>query len=322
MELILTKSAGGRSFSMTQRVEQATWSGDKGTIARRLDVTTLRHEAGPEVEIGDFLRLSHGGQRLFEGWAVWQRAQTGSSLLTWYAYDKGMWLKNNDGTVRCDGETPEGFTRRLCADFGIPVAALPSTGVQLRRKFSGVAIAMIFATVWSLAEARTGRRYSLRMTPDGLLVKVREQSRSSLVLRSDSNLYSASTTKSIVNMTNSVGIYSKDGQLLRTLQEAQAVKLYGQMERHLVQRDSVDVDAQARYLLEDGALDSTVTVRVRGDASLVTGETVMARDAASGLEGLFWIDSDRHIWRRGTYICELALNCRNVTARSSAGSEV
>ena len=48
----------------------------------------------------------------------------------------------------------------------------------------------------------------------------------------------------------------------------------------------------------------------------------MVREHKTGLEGIFWIDADVHTWKNHNYDTMLTLNCRNVAATASAGSEI
>ena len=94
------------------------------------------------------------------------------------------------------------------------------------------------------------------------------------------------------------------------------------METHIIQQDHSDAADEANRLLEDGTQQRTVTVRVLGDLSLITGETVVVRESKTGLTGIFWIDADVHTWNNHNYYAMLTLNCRNVAATASAGSEM
>ena len=125
-------------------------------------------------------------------------------------------------------------------------------------------------------------------------------------------------------MVNSVAIYDSNGNLLRRTGDSTAQKLYGVMEQHVIQGDgkAADADATAKKALEDGKFQRTVTVNVLGNTSLLTGETVVVREAKTGLEGVFWIDADVHTWKNNNYYTKLTLNCRNVAATASAGSEI
>lgn len=320
--LYLSSKSG--SQDITQLVQQVSWSGDKANITRTVTASLLHREDGiwPIPEVGNGVALGDEEGKLFTGYVVRRNLDSERSLLSVTCYDKGMYLRGNDGTYKFKGTPAEGICRTVCADKGVPVASLAATGVALDRKFSGDKLDRIISTAYTLASERTGKRYAIRMTPEGLLVKEKGRSGESVNLRPKSNLIRASTTESIVSMVNSVALYSEDGTLLRVMNDTGAAALYGTLQRHLKQRAGEDLSAQAQALLEDGGLDRSVTVEVLGDRRLITGETVVASEPVTGLEGVFWIDSDKHVWQRGQYTCTLSLNCRSVMTKTNAGSEL
>lgn len=322
MTLYLTTRDG--TYDLTQLTEEAVWSGDKASVARKLaaSVVYVADSGLPEPKLGDGLTLVEEGVTLFAGYVVQRSLDSESFTLDVTAYDRGIYLKNNDGTYKFRDRTPEDICRTVCADKGIPVAELAVTGVRISRKFSGVALDKIVRTAYSLGAEKTGKRYAIWMTPEGLLVKEKGQSETSPDLRPRSNLIQASTTESIVNMCNSVAIYNEQGTLLRTVNDQDAVDLYGLMQRHITQKSGEDASDTAKAELEDGALARTISVDVLGDVSLVTGETVVVDEESTGLSGVFWIDADRHSWKRGQYQCRLTLNCRSVMDTTTAGSEL
>ncbi len=321
MTLYLTGRDGTRDIS--QLAVSAAWSGDKASICRQLTLrlVNLPDSGLPSPRTGDVVTLVDG-ETLFTGYAVQRSLDSEGVVMSVSCYDRGIYLRNNHGTYKFRDKTPEDICRTVCADHGIPISALAETGVPVSRKFSAVSLDKIATTAYTLAAEQTGKRYAVRMTPEGLLVKEKGQSEASLNLRPRSNLIQASTTESIVNMCNSVAIYSQEGSLLRTVNDQGAVDLYGMMQRHVTEKKGADAAAQAKALLDDGALARTVTVEVLGDQRLVTGETVVVEESITGLSGVFWIDADRHTWQRGQYRCRLTLNCRSVMNQTTAGSEL
>jgi len=324
MKLYLTKHRNGTTREITDLAASWTWSGDKASICRQLDLEIAFLEGSdlPVPEIGDLVTMVGDGSRLFAGVVLRRTAGSEDTILSATCFDYGIYLQKNDCTAKFTGATPEEITWSLCGEKGIPVASLPTTGISLRRKFSSVKINQAIVTVWSLAAEKNGTQYAIRYTPEGLLVKERTVSASSLVLKAAGNLMDATTTEDATNVVNSVAIYDKNGNFLRLLGDAASQELVGVMETHVTQNDHSDTINQAKRLLEDGKQQRTVTVHVLGDLSLITGETVVVREHKTGLEGIFWIDADVHTWKNHNYDTMLALNCRNVAATASAGSEI
>ena len=296
MNIYLTH--GSTTRDVTNILSAWTWSGDKAAISRQLsaDFAYIEGSSLPVPEVGDLLTMADGEKKLFIGVILLRTLGSEDSTLSCTAYDYGYYLQRNDGTYKFTGAPAEAITRTACADRGIPVASLPSTGIPLRRKFAAVRLSQLITTAWTLVSEKNGKSYAIRYTPDGLLVKERSANSSSLVLKASSNLMDATTKEDASKMVNSVAIYDSSGNFIRRYGDASAQKLYGRFQR-------------------------TVTVNVLGDHSLITGETVVVREAKTGLSGVFWIDADVHTWKRGNYYAKLTLNCRNVMATASAGSE-
>lgn len=302
-----------------------TLSGEKSTPVRQLTAQFVFDETLglPTPEIGDQLTLTdEDGKRVFTGPVLKRTAGSEDKTMSCTSYDYGIYLNRNDGTYRFADQTAEEITRRVCRDREIPVVAVPTTGMKLRRKFAGVTLAKIIGTVWSLAEERTGERYAIRYTPDGLLVKKREETTGTVILKGAGRLMDATTAQDATQAVNSVAIYDSKGNFLRRSGDSEGQKLLGVMERHITKNTSNDADKQAKQMLEDGGVQTTVTVNALGDLSLISGETVVVQEEKTGLQGVFWIDGDVHTWKRGNYYTKLTLNCRNVTTRLSAGSEL
>lgn len=324
MTLYLTKAAGTRDI--TRILTAWTWSGDKATISRQLsgEIAYIENSSLPVPEVGDLVTMLEGNEKIFVGVVLQRSLGSEDSTMAFTAFDYGYYLQRNDGTYKFTGASPEEMTRLACADRDIPIAQLPSTGLQLWRKFAGVKLNQLITTAWTLASEKNGKAYAIRYTPAGLLVKERSVSQSSLVLKASSNLMNATTKEDATQMVNSVAIYDSNGNFLRRIGDSAAQELCGVMEQHVTQNEgkAADADATAKKTLEDGKLKKTVTVNVLGDTALLTGETVVVREAKTELTGIFWIDADIHTWKNKNYYTKLTLNCRNVMATANAGSEV
>ena len=327
--MILKFTSGGRTvenaWSLVTNVE---WSGDRQRAARTLGFDLAVSPGDPnlpavECPVGAMAGFwDDSGAQLFQGPVVTRTLSDARPTMAVTAMDRGLYLAGNQGTLQVRGETPEAAVRRLCQGYGIPVGALAATGVAGNRKFSGVDLWRIVTTLYTLASRQTGKQYLARFEWDKLTVRERSETGESLVIRPRSNLLTASTTESIEDMVNSVGIYGTDGGRLTTVRDQSAVDLYGLLERHITQRDGEDAQVEARRLLEDNALAKKVSVSCLGDVRLTTGRTVIVRQPVAGLAGVFWIDADRHIWDRNGYTVQLTLNLRNVMYTTESGGEV
>ena len=302
-----------------------TWSGDKTAISRQLsgEIAYVEGSRLPVPEVGDLITMTDEGKKLFVGVILLRTLGSEDSTMAFTAYDYGYYLQRNDGTYKFTGATPEAMTRLVCADKDIPVAQLPETGIQLHRKFAGLKLNQLISTIWTLAGEKTGKNYSIRYTPEGLAVNEQSEKSVNLVLKAASNLMDASTKEDATQMVNSVAVYDSAGNFLRRTGDSSAQELYGMMEQHLTQQaeKATDADSSAKAILENGALKKIVTVNVLGNTSFLAGETVVVQEPRTGLSGIFLIDADVHTWQNKNYYTRLTLNCQNVMATSSMGSE-
>ena len=82
-----------------------------------------------------------------------------------------------------------------------------------------------------------------------------------------------------------------------------------------------DPGSHAKQVLKENGLKTIITVNVLGDLRLITGNTVVVEEPVTGIQGLFWIISDSHTWRKGIYQTKLTLSLEGLMDKQTAGSE-
>ena len=327
--MVLKLTSGGKTVENAWGlVSGVVWSGDKQRAARTLSFDLAASQADPNLPavdcpVGAVVSLwDDGGSPLFQGMVVTRTLADNQPTMAVTAMDRGLYLAGNEGTLQVKGETPEAAVRRLCQSYGIPVGELAATGVSVRRKFASVDLWRIVTTLYTLASRQTGRQYLARFEWDKLTVRERSETGDNLVIRPRSNLLTSTTTESVENMVNSVGIYNSDGTRLSTVRDQSAVDLYGLLERHITQREGEDAQAEGKRMLEENGFERKVTVSCLGDSRLTTGRTVIVRQPVTGLSGVLWIESDKHTWEKGGHTAQLTLSLRNVMFTSESGGEL
>ena len=320
---LIILSPQGDAWDVTERVSTLSWSGSVKRVSRRIEAVMATPNDGslPELpcDLGNELRLSVQGTQRFLGHIVTRDKATDSSTTELTALDRGRFLSGNEGWYTFSGTAPEAAVRALCADFGIPVGALAATGVRVARKFPGVALDKIAATLYTLAGEQNGRRYLLRFNGAGALEAVEKPRSAALEIMPRKNLQSLQVTEDISGLCNGVVIYTDTGQLVRTVEDGESIAAFGRLQRILQQRSGQDAGAEARAILEDSGQQQTMTVQCLGNPALITGNAVILRDNVTGASGLCWIDSDTHTFKNGLYFCKLGLNFRNLMNETSAG---
>ena len=88
------------------------------------------------------------------------------------------------------------------------------------------------------------------------------------------------------------------------------------------QTQVVDVEAskkEAKKTLQER--ERSASLDGYGDSSCITGYGVTVTDNATGLTGLFYIDTDSHTWQNGEYRISLNLNYKNLMNEVNAGED-
>ncbi len=315
----------------TGLVSTLAWSGSVKQCARALDLTLGVPGSDtliPEVSIdpGVHAELWSDGALRFDGWVVSRGRDLGGRTGTVTCFDRGFYLKRNETTLAVKNQTPEAVTRGLASDFGIECGDIEETGVQLTRNFlpsSGGANSLysIIQTLYTLASEKTGEKYFIRFEGTKLCVRRRMIQEYSLILKTGSNLLTASETVSIENLVNQVRVYDKNDKLLTTRTADDLLAAYGILQAVVTAREGDDPDKLASEKLEDNGIRQDLTVTNLGGLDCLAGGTVYVREPGSGLNGVFWIDEDKHIWRKGIYTNQLVLNYRSTMAEVTAGGE-
>ena len=120
MKLYLTKHSNGIRQDITDLAVSWSWSGDKASLSRQLEVEIAFVEGSdlPVPEIGDVVVMVEDGRCLFAGVVLRRTAGSEDSVLSATRFDYGIYLQKNDCTAKFTGATPEEITRSLCEGKG------------------------------------------------------------------------------------------------------------------------------------------------------------------------------------------------------------
>lgn len=326
--ILYATAPGGARKNISQLYRSVTWSGSYRTCGRQLQIEAFNpRELLPgmervELPLGSIVEMERDdGGILFYGQVLTRSQPSGSSILSVTALDNGRYMARNKGWYSFKGATPELAVTQICRDFGIQVGELATTGVKLTRAFQGVPLHQIVATLYNLAGEQTGKRYCIRFEGEALTVREKSEGRPELVIAPGANLIDQATREDASKIYNQVAIYSREGKLIRTLDDPESKKAFGTFQEIITQSNGEDSGKKAQAILEDNAVVQSIPVNCDGDERMVTGQAVALVDAFSGMAGRFWIDSDEHTWRSGVYTTKLELNYRNIMDDLTAGRE-
>ena len=321
---LLVKNSNG-TVDVNELAPTITWSGDYQQCARTLEFELLSSPTDKSIPVvkcalGDAISFYQDNTELFEGWAFSREKNTDGSTIDITAYDRGFYLNKDESSYKFTNTTPEAVTRKVAADFGIPVGEIATTGFRFNRNFLGETLYGIIETAYTLASRKNGKKYHIVFRGPRLCVVEKTVTSSTLIIEGGSNLMDATMLESVEGMVNQVAIYDKNDKLVKTIKNAEAIQLYGLMQNYLQQAEGEDTAAKAQKLLNDNNVQQTITVNCLGNIANVTGGTVVVHEPYTGLYGLFYIDSDTHTWKNGMYFNKLTLNFKNIMDEKEAGT--
>lgn len=294
------------------------WSGSKSEAARKLSFSLVACDAmyipRPTIKMHNMVQFYEGKKELFRGYIVSLERNVHDFTIPYTAYDGGFFLANNKVTTTVNNEAPEAVLHRICNEVGVPVGeTLP--GEVYERVHEGDSVYEVIMTGYTISRRATGIQYCLEMDRGAVNVRKKGDIVYKYQLNTRRDLYESTYRESSEQAVNRVKLYGEDGQELATLSLPEANDFPGVLQAVYKGSD----EKAARDLLQGVTLEAKVASL--GYADCITNRAVVIKEPISGMNGLFYIDGDRHRWENGQHLMELDLNFQNLMDDHLAGSE-
>lgn len=314
---------GNETTEISALARRITWSGDYKTVSRQLSFSLLRTDRDarqPQVscETGSVVDFDVDGERVFSGLVLDHSVDTAGTDADNVAYDWGLYLRKNETYRKVENATPEAVVRALADECGFRCGSIAETGIPVSQNFLPGDYYTIIKTVYELASAKTGVKYQLRFRGQSMDVVEKVLSRESLLLSPGANLLSVKSRDVGTGLINRVRIYSTDGTLQDTVEDTDSQALYGVFQRTISASGNDDPAAQARQLLTDNGLQTTLTCECLGSLRLLTGNTVVVEEPVTRTYGLFHILSDAHTWDHGIWWTKIQISLKDLISEAEA----
>lgn len=199
-----------------------------------------------------------------------------------------------------------------CADFEIDTGTVVETKATIKKMIiDGSSIYDIIMMAYTKAARQTGKKYICRMEGKKLTVKVKGTIVKNFVLADEYNITNTKYEETIDSMVNVVKIYDENKKQVGEVKNGNWIDKYGIYQQIYTKEKGINAETAAKNMLS--GVEKKVTLDgINGDLSCIAGNGVEVYDKATGLNGVFWIDSDTHTWENGTHIMSLELNFKNI----------
>lgn len=302
-------------LEITEVVEKADWAGDDKQVARTLTFTVAKSHSDPNMgsvtlNAGDFIIFqADDGTDLFWGPIFKPDRKSSASVVTYYCYDLLFYVLKSSGSWVID-ETPEAFTARVCAEFGVRLKYAQETNVPVYslalNKTGYQAIMMAYTEAYRQNNAKYA--YIPLMERDGLMV-IPKGMDSEVVLEPSENLMDASYSEDATKVVNKVIITDKNGNRVGVVQDAGSQAKYGTIQQVVTQEEGKDATAEAQKMLKE--LERAASISGISDYRARAGWSLLVREPDTGLYGRFTIKNDKHTFIDGKATMQLTVEFEN-----------
>lgn len=291
----------GDAHDITTLAMAARWKTKRTGSPAQLDLTLA---ADPAVEIaeGGIVTLAEGGAGLFYGY-VFKRGRNEKGEITVTAYDQLRYLKNKD-TYVFTGQTATAITQQICADFGIKVGALESTGYVIPSMVEdGQTLLDIILKALDLTLINSGRMYYLWDDFGSLRISDVAVSAVGLTVGDESLATGYSYQSDIDSGTaNKIKLVRDNKETGRrdvwVVMDSSTQKRWGILQHYekvAGELNSAQVGAMADNLLKlKNRPKKSLSINGLSDLSIRAGRSILVRIAEVGVSGWYIVDECTH----------------------------
>ena len=302
---------------ITKYVTSVTWSGSARQAARTVAFSVAYSPNDKSVEtldikLGDkIVFYPDSNQKVHFVGAVTERNRSSDAgELQYTAKDHMIHLLRSNGTYRFRNKTPEKITEMVCKDIGINVRNLAKTGLVLNKMFfQERPYYEIIMAAYTKVYRKNKKPYIAQMNGDALEVIEKGKTIPGFHIKQGERILESSYSENTDDMVNRVYVYNSSNKKIGILTNTRWANMYG------IFQSAITVDSgngKQEAMNELKGISKNASLTSTGDYRCVSGLGVIIEDSRTGLKGRFWIESDSHEWKNGSYTMKLDLEFKNI----------
>lgn len=302
---------------ITKYVTSVTWSGSARQAARTVAFSVAYSPNDKSVEtldikLGDkIVFYPDSNQKVHFFGAVTERNRSSDAgELQYTAKDHMIHLLRSNGTYRFRNKTPEKITEMVCKDIGINVRNLAKTGLVLNKMFfQERPYYEIIMAAYTKVYRKNKKPYIAQMNGDTLEVIEKGKTIPGFHIKQGERILESSYSENMDDMVNRVYVYNSSNKKIGILTNTRWANMYG------IFQSAITVDSgngKQEAMNELKGISKNASLTSTGDYRCVSGLGVIIEDSRTGLKGRFWIESDSHEWKNGSYTMKLDLEFKNI----------
>lgn len=284
------------------------WRGSKYNAARQIMVN-YPSDLPYKFKQGNSVILKDGSKKLFKGYVFRMEKSFKNEEITVEAYDPMIYLLSSSGSYNYKSITIGSYIKKIASSVGVPVGSLADSGKTIKLEPQiNVNLYEAILDGYRLVKKQTKKIYMPSIENNKLVVKVAGEVVKNLELANKVNLLDSTYSETIENVINKVIIVDDKGKKVGQV-TGEGLNTWGTFQGVYEKEKGVNSTTEAKKMLH--GLDREVSIEALGDVRCISGKAVTIKDKDTGLNGLFYIDEDSHVWEGNNYTMNLALNYKN-----------
>lgn len=308
----------GKTYDISELVENIKWKGRKGSAARSVSISLLDSKnvkSGIDVTKGHQLIFSYKGKELFRGMIMSQQ-QSESFKMPITAYDNGIYLANNKDTFVYENKTVHDIFIDVCKRFGIKYSDAAKTSYKIPEltKSKTTAWDAILDAISQDFKA-TGTKYYVNSSKGVLSLVKRRENILQWVLETGGNIMSYTYKRSIEDIKTRLKILSDEDKVYAVKKNTELEKKIG-IFQDIEKKDDDLSEAKLQEhiketLKEISTPEISLNVEALGIPEVISGVGVYVIIDELGIKRTFYVDEDTHTFKGGSHTMNLTLNSVN-----------
>ena len=320
---LIYQKTNGEKLDITNLLTNITWSGDYKSCARKLEfslVTSATDINIPKIDIPlmSMILFYEGNTELFRGF-VYEREKSSDNSISFLCYDYCAKLNDIKVSYNIKNETASSIYNKFLTEYKLNKGDIVGASTPIKKVFLGTTAYDMIMTAYTEEAKKTGKKYMVYTKGDKFYSSEKGNIKLKLAFEEGKNILSSNFKESVSDMVNKVIIVDENGNKKSEVKNDDWLNTYGLFQEVYKQEENKDANAEAKAMLN--GIEQSCSLSGFGDTTCVTGYGVQIKDNASGLIGLFYIDSDTHTWEGGSYAIDLELNFKNIMNEVAAGQD-
>lgn len=311
----VTVVSNGKTIDISREISEMEWSGNVDSCARKIRFSVL---TTIDIPLSSVVLLYKNNKEIFRGFVFSRTLENPSAVFNYVAYDIGEKLNKIKVSHNIKNSLIRNAVNYVLSNAGVPVGELASANQIVSRVFIDVSLYDLILTLYSLHAEKSKKKYFISCSKGKVNVIEKGTVVAGTIMQAGTNVITSRVKEDLDSLVNNVLIVDEKGVVITKIQDKESQSKHGLFQEvYQIQDDKDDYMVNASKMLSP--FDTTINITGYGDIDCTTGRAIIVRDKEVGLQGVYYIESDKHTFENSKHIVDLTLKLENIMKISEAG---